>query len=62
MSDTILEQSRSTRAAAVVLGLALAVFFGVLGLLILRAPINDPDLPGWSGWALRAFVFLISER
>jgi hypothetical protein len=59
MSEPIGEQSRPTRAAAVIGGLALAVFFGTLGVFILRAPINDPDITAWSGWALRAFVFLI---
>ncbi len=59
MSDPIGEQDRSTRAAAVVLGLALAVFFGGMGVSILLAPIHDPGLPRWSWWALRTFIFLI---
>jgi hypothetical protein len=49
----------AARAAAVIAGLALAVLFGVLGVAILRAPINDADVPAWAGWALRAFIALI---
>ncbi len=59
MSDARVEESRGTRAVIAVGGLFLAVFFGAFGVLILRAPSSDPELPAWGVYAVRGFVFFM---
>src|SRR5262245_45676168 len=59
MSPTDRNVSLASRLGVALLGLALAVFFGALGVMIVGAPMNDPGAPSWIGWFLRGFIALI---
>jgi hypothetical protein len=53
------DPSPAGRVAVVVGGLGLAVFFGAMGIAILRAPVSDPDATAWGGWLIKAFIALM---